>query len=60
MFLENMTTDSQQILFQQKPLCESIMIQWKKKQDVTMRFKKLFNNYCKTLKKHFPVCKFYI
>ena len=30
MFLENMTMDSQQILFHQKPLCESIKIRWKK------------------------------
>ena len=50
MFLNNMTMNSQQILFQQKPLCQSIKIQWKKKQGVTMRFKKLFNISCKTFK----------
>ena len=49
MFLENMNMDCQQILFQQKPLCQSTKIPWKK-QGVTMRFKKLFNISCKTLK----------
>ena len=49
MFLENINMDSQQILFQQKPLCQSIKIPWKK-QGVTMRFAKLFNISCKTLK----------
>ena len=49
MFLENMTMDSQQILFQQKPLCQSIKIPWKK-QGVTMHFKKLFNISCRMLK----------
>ena len=56
MFLENMTMDSQQILFQQKSLCESIKIQWKK-QGVTMSFKKSFNISCKMLKKRFSLCK---
>ena len=49
MFLENMNTDCQQILFQQKPLCQSIKFSWEK-QGVTMRFKKLFTICCKTLK----------
>ena len=49
MLLENMNMDSQQILFQQKPLCQSIKIPWKK-QGVTMCFAKLFNISCKTLK----------
>ena len=48
MFLENMTMDSLQILFQQKPLCQSIKMLWKK-QGVTMRFKKLLNISCRTL-----------
>ena len=52
MFLENMTMESQQILFQQKPLCESISIQYpvEKKLGVAMLFQKLFNIFCKTLK----------
>ena len=29
MFLENMNMDSRKILFQQKPLCQSIKILWK-------------------------------
>ena len=49
MFLENMNMDSQQMLFQQKPLRQSIKIPWKK-QGVTMRFKKLFSISSKTLK----------
>ena len=50
MFLENMNMDSQQI-FQLKPLCESINFDpVEKKQVVTMRFEKLINIACKTLK----------
>ena len=49
MFLENMNMDCQQILFEQKPLCQSIKILWKK-QGVTMRFKKLFYIFCRALK----------
>ena len=52
LFLENMNMDCQQILFQQKPLCQSIKILWKK-QGVTMCFKKLFNFSFKTLKNVF-------
>ena len=50
MYLGNMNMDSQQILFKQKPLCQSIKIPWKKKQGVTTRFKKFFNFSCSTLK----------
>ena len=50
MFLENMTMDSQEILFQLKPLCESIMTQWKKKPRSPCISRNTFIS-CKTLEK---------
>ena len=50
MFLEKITVDSQQILFQQKHLCESIQVLSKSKQSVTMCNKQLINISCKMLK----------